>query len=193
MNIQEKFCVQPLPEECLTLSNIDMTWGNIEGPEGVLECTRLLVNYLCCLKMLNLVENPSYIAQVIQCEEFRKIEADYQVEAVKMRSELICKDRTVKFSDILTENLYEVAVQLNVDDITKRLNEENFEKTFPMYSGMLKQRIKKGVKFTKLLSKGYESLMVLLGDERLPHTFLDKLMKSLTKNDIKNLIEITET
>ena len=103
-----------------------------------------------------------------------------------MRTELICRDRTVTFANLLTKDIRKVATYLNVNEIKQRATQVYCKKMFPNYSHLLIYRIQKGKDLAKLLNAVYCGLHVYLG-KTLPQTFLIQILEYMNEKNLQIL------
>ena len=115
----------------------------------------LVVKHLIKLKLLNMFD-PKILqfleSKVINyLEDLSEFESVCQVEANFLSSQFICDNRTVKFADLLTEDIRKAAIYFRVNEIERNLSEINFNKRFPIYSNILNFRTEKKKEMVKIV------------------------------------------
>lgn len=73
------------------------------------------------------------------------------------------------------------------------MDQINFEDEFPIYSGMIKAKLKQYSKLAKLLDLGYTSLEVTLRQLfQFPDTIVKEIFAFLNEEDLEILISVFE-
>ena len=128
-------------------------------PDLKLKFWRRIIENLLKLKILNFTNDEQFsnykLLDVYNTSEIKIFEESCKVEAEILQSELICLDRIVTLSDILTKSLQKVAVYLAAEEIKNWINEINFDEQFPFYSTIINEIIKKATNLTDLFNKSY--------------------------------------
>ena len=155
---------------------------------GMKESLLLLLKHLIKLQMINLLDENIDLYNLIQRKDYpMNFIVNCKTESDRLCEE-VCPKSKITFLDLIKSPLVSVAVNLECENVKKKLGELSLEEKFPIYGNFLKLRIRECVKILEFGNVCCQSLRIIFKKHKIPGELFDDILRFLNEKDKKNLI-----
>ncbi|XP_020288007.1 POTE ankyrin domain family member B2-like [Pseudomyrmex gracilis] len=120
--------------------------------------------------------------------EIRDLQDECEKEVAIMKNEKI-SNTNISFYDILIKDTNRVAIYMRNENVVQVLRSDEYKTKFPIYSSMIKNQFRKGMKKKELLEQGTKIFYFFCNFPELPLGCIEQIFSYLSDNDIRILID----
>ncbi|XP_065564538.1 putative ankyrin repeat protein RF_0381 [Artemia franciscana] len=132
------------------------------------------------------------IAQSIDLDDEWEMQDQYLRELARMRKEKIVNSN-ISFYDILVKGASSLAACMRNKNVVEISKTARYETQFPSYASIIKSQFRKGMERNNLLEPANRCFSSLFnGYTELPYECGEKILKYISNEDLKNLIDAFE-
>ncbi|XP_020297403.1 ankyrin repeat and KH domain-containing protein 1-like [Pseudomyrmex gracilis] len=120
--------------------------------------------------------------------EIRDLQDKCEKEVAIMKNEKI-SNTNISFYDILIKDTNLLAIYIKNENVVQVLRSDEYKTKFPIYSSMIKNQFRKGMKKKELLEQGTKNFYFFCNFFELPLECSEQIFSYLSDNDIRILID----
>ncbi|XP_020298631.1 POTE ankyrin domain family member B2-like [Pseudomyrmex gracilis] len=152
-----------------------------------IQVAEILKQHIVKMKTANLFVSEQILSMCSNYEK-RDLQDKCEKEVAIMKNEKI-SNTNISFYDILIKDTNLVAIYMSNENVVQVLRSDEYKTKFPIYSSMIKNQFRKGMKKKELLEQGTEIFYLLFNFPKLPLGCIEQIFSYLSDNDIRILID----
>ncbi|XP_020293932.1 putative ankyrin repeat protein RBE_0220 isoform X5 [Pseudomyrmex gracilis] len=152
--------------------------------EEIAEC---LKQHIVKIKAANLSVSEQLLS-MIRNYEISDLQNKCEKEVAIMKNEKI-SNTNISFYDIVIKDTNLVEIYMRNENVVQVLRSDEYKTKFPIYSSMIKNQFRKGMKKKELFEEGIKSFYFFCNFPDLPLECIGQIFRYLSDNDIRILID----